>query len=442
MGRQPQDGERHGRSTLRAESTPSTASAAGSDGATRRARLARYGLRALLVAGAAGAVWLLSSQAASAQQANTDATQPTATHAEASCPAGLLPAVGHRLGDVTEALTGSGGQRAAGDRTCDPAGSHDATARPQTAQVANSTGAANQATPSAVTAASNTTVAAGGVHRDTSGTLPTRRSTVSAASTPAAIGAGETGQSTPGLLAGATGPVLGPVLDATRPVTEPLHTAVRPIVRPSQGPTTDVLGGVLRPATTTLTDSTSSVTGALTGPLVAATRPVTGLLSAAVHPLPGVTGAATAPLTGVLTGTTGPLSGLIMPTGPTPSQASGHPAGTMSQDLSLIRQVSTAQYWAGPLATWAGHRSAPAERSADAGHPAPGVPEPTPLPVYPGSGLSSGSMGTSAAQAAGGAFALTTFPVVSDDSASRVGPGTTSIGLPRLAEVDPVVTPD
>lgn len=404
-------------------------------GAEKRSRLLRYGLRALVVAGAAGAAWLVGSQVASASAAHDTATPGHTAPVHCSDQAseggrGLLPTATHAVGSVTEALGGPGtahqtsGGASAGAQTCGrpSAGPHDETVR--SAPVANSTRAGEPAARSAAPA----TVSAG----DTAGSRSPRPSTNTTGRT--------TGQSPLGPLADAAAPVLGPVTDATRPATGPLTDVVRPTGVLSQSPVSSVLTGVGRPVVGTIADTTRPVTGTLTAPLATATRPVTGLLGAAVHPLPGVAGCVTAPLTGVLTGGSGPLSGTTVPTGhAAPSQASHWPYGAVDQALSLCRQADPVHSWSGRTpATWA-DGSVSADRSS--GHHVPGAPEPTPLPA--GSGLSNGgSASSSASHADTGAFAPAGFSAVRADDPTGVRPGTAAPGLPRLYEVDPVVTPD
>lgn len=394
----------------------------------KTSRLLRYGLRALVVAGAAGAAWLVGSQVASASAAHDTATP---AHADAApthqqCATGLVPAATHAVHVVAGALTTqTSGGASAGAQTCGrpTAGPHDETVR--TAPVANSTRAGEPAARGAAPAP----VSAG--HH--AGTRPARPSTSQAGSS--------TGQLPLGPLADAAGPVLGPVADATRPTTGPVTDVVRPAGVLNQSPVPAVLTDVARPVVATIADTARPVTRPLAGPLATATRPVTGLLGAAVHPLPGVAGGVTAPLTGVLTGGTGPLSGTTLPTGhAAPSQASHWPYGAVAKALSLCRQADPVHAGAGrPSATWTSTSAASADRSS--GHHAPGVPEPSPLPA--GSGLSSGgSASSSASHADTGAFAPAASSAVRTDTPAGVGPATAPIGLPRLYEVDPVVTPD
>lgn len=409
MGRQPRYGERTSRFALRRLRPRS--SAASGPAASRRATLTRYGLRALVVAGAASAAWFLGTQVASAAPAHQEAApQP-------SSQAGLIGTASSALGSLTEALSGSGGC-AAGDTCARPdaaahhgsahQGSTDADQRSssRTAPVANAASAAH----SAVSAVPADGLAAVGKHL------------------PVPAGIGNPGQE----------PVFRPVLDVTRPVTGSLGTETSPTASaPSQGPAIGMLTGVLRPVTSTLADTARPVTGALAGPLATTTRPVAGLLTTAARPLPGACGAVVTPLTGVLANGTGALPGTTVPA-----------QGTAYQAVPHSGLVLAARHRAGtPFATWtdlagfAGHESGTMSGTMS-GTQVPGFPEPTP-PAYPGSGLSSGGTASSSGAHAGfGACAPAASPVVSADSASRVALGMTQADLPRLHEVDPVISPD
>ena len=396
MGRQPRYEERASRFPLRRlRARSSTAYGAA---ASRRATLTRYGLRALVVAGAASAAWFLGSQVASAAPAHQEAAPQSGSQA------GLLGTASSALGSLTESLSSSGGC-AAGD-TCERPGAaaHHGSAHRGSTDADQRSSSRTAPVANAVDAAPGAVVSAVSTH------LPV----------PAGIG-------NPG-----PEPGLGPVLDVTRPVTGSPDTEVSPTASaPSQGPALGTLIGVLRPVTATLTNTTRPVTGVLAGPLATTTRPVTGLLTTAARPLPGACGAVVTPLTGVLTNGTGALPGTTVP--------AVHD-GTAYQAVPHSGVVTAARMWAGaPFATWtdtagsAGHMS---------GTPVPGFPEPAP-PAYPGSGLSSGGTAASSGAHAGvGAYAPAASPVVSADSASRVARGTTQTDLPRLHEVDPVISPD
>jgi hypothetical protein len=393
MGCQPRYGERASRFSLRRLRTRS--SAASGTSASRRATLTRYGLRALVVAGAASAAWFFGTQVASAAPAHQEAAP------KPSSQAGLIGTASSALGSLTEALSGSGGC-AAGDTCARPgAAAHHGSAHQGSTD-------ADQRSSSRTAPVANAADAAPGVVHAVSTHLPV----------PAGIG--NPGQE----------PVFGPVLDVTRPVTGSLGTETSPTASaPSQGPAIGMLTGVLRPVTSTLTNTARPVTGVLAGPLATTTRPVAGLLTTAARPLPGACGAVVTPLTGVLANGTGALPGTTVPA-----------EGTAYQAVPHSGLVLAARHWAGaPFATWtdpagfAGHVS---------GTPVPGFPEPTP-PAYPGSGLSSGGTASSSGAHAGfGAYAPAASPVVSADSASRVALGTTQADLPRLHEVDPVISPD
>jgi hypothetical protein len=93
-----------------------------------------------------------------------------------------------------------------------------------------------------------------------------------------------------------------------------------------------------------------------------------------------------------------------------------------------------------PFATWTGTEAdSGGIRSLGADHPAPGTSAPAPL----GMGITSGGSAVSAASGAhGGALAPTGPSAAIPDQALRVGPAAAQIGLPRLSEADPVVSPD
>lgn len=416
MGQQTRYEERPGRFRLR---MPFGRKATRTDAGSRGGRLARYGLRALLIAGAAGAVWFLSSQAADAAPAHGDTAAPAhAGHRDA----GLL-ATTRTVGSLAGSLIDPDGC-AVGDRTCGrpSAGPHHGTDRSHAAQVATSPSGARRAAPGAADA-DRTAVPAGGVETDAAG-IPG-----------VTADAGSPGQSL-GHLAGAARPVVRPVLDAARPVAGPVDTVVRTVAAPRQG-AVGASTGALRPVTGTAVHRLRSLTGALTGPLVDATRPVTGLAKDTVRPLPGVCGAITAPLTGALTDVTGPLSGITVPTGPSPILAPDHPAGTSA---AVPPRRTAVVRWADPSsATWTTRAGTATDRQA--GTPVPAYPGPTP-PAYPGSGLITGSVASPAgSSAAGGTATSAALPATRVASASRAS-DTAGSGLPRLAEVDPVVTPD
>lgn len=388
MGRQPRYEERASRLPLRRLRTRSP----------RASRLVRYGLRALVVAGAAGAAWFLGTQVANASPAD----QPAAP--QPSSQVGLLGTASHALGSLTESLSSSGGC-AAGDTCARPdAGAHDGSARH------GSTNAHRRSSTRTAPVASAADAAQGAVPA-----VSTR---------PAPDSAGNPGQL----------PVLGSVLDVTRPVTGSPRTEVSSTASaPSQGPAIGTLTGVLRPLTTTVTDTARPVTGVLAGPLASTTRPVTGLLASAARPLPGATGAVVTSLTGVLANSTGMLPGMAVPA------AHAVQSGTAYQALPH-GWATVARHWAsGPFATWTGAAGTTGHVS---GSSLPGFPDPAP-PAYPGSGLSSGGTASASGGHSGvGAFAPVASPVVSADSASRVALGTTQADLPRLHEVDPVISPD
>lgn len=417
MGDRTRGGERDQRC-----SAPATA---------RRSRALRYGLRALVLVGAAGAAWFLGSQVASASPAPDDSAPAP------SCQAGLLPATTHAVGSTLHSLTTgdnqTSGGTAAGEQTCDRhnAGSHHGNA-PRTAPVANSTCSADSAQHGA---AAPTNPQAGPAC-----TRPNRPSTDSATTPDGAPAAGASGPAPLGQLADATRPVLGPVADATRPVTGPVTTAVGPIAGGlNQSPVIGALTDVTRPVTSTVAATTRPVTDTLTGPLVSATRPVTGLLGAVVHPLPGMADGVATPVTGVLTGGVDPLSGFGVPILTAPHQASWlgrHlPAGGLARPA-----VPASRCASHPFATWTGTEADSAGiRSLAADDSAPGTPAPAPL----GTGITSGGSAVSAASHThGGAFAPTGPYAAIGDQALRVGPAAAQIGLPRLSEADPVVSPD
>ena len=393
MGRQSRGVKRQGRFGLRWLHDRSSDATDAIE--SRRARLTRYGVRALLVAGAAGAAWLMSGQAASAAPTHEASRQ------------GLLPAASRTLGSLTESLIGSGGACVAGD----------ACGRHAAATHGGAVGSHSTVAPRAVFAAPdvNSSASTGGVRDHATGTQ-----------NPAGTAK--------------AGDILGPVLDVTRPVTGSLTTRVLPGAgHPNQGAATDVLGGVLQPVTSAIADTTRPVTGTLTGPLADTTRPVDGLLNTAARPLPGACGAVVTPLTGVLTSQPGPQSRPAAPHHTAPVGVSDGPA---NPTFPHCGQVVPVQHGTGaPSATWT---TSTAITAADRmpGTPLPGLPEPAPL-AYPGSGACSGGMASASGVHSGaGVFAPAGSPVVRADSASRVAPSTAQAGLPRLYEVDPVIFPD
>lgn len=429
MGEPTRGWGRDERSSAVAAASPDRAVPAATEHRTARRRVVRYGLRALVLAGVAGAAWLVGSQVANASPAH-DADTPAP-----ACRSGLLPATTHAVGSTLHNLTSGG--TAAGDKTCDrpSAGSHHGNVPPRTAPVATSTCSAGTAGHRAASAAASTSRQA-----DSACTRPTRTSTDSATTPSGTAAAGDSGPAPRGQLADATSPVLGPVADVTRPVTGPVTNAVRPMTGVlNQSPAIGALTDVVRPVTSTVATTARPVTGTLTGPLVSATRPVTGLLGAVAHPLPGVTDGVTTPVTGVLTGVTGPLSGSLVP-----SLAAPHQASWLGQYLpagGLVRPARPALDCAAhSSATWAGEQAtSPGFRSLDADHSAPGFPGPAPF----GTGATTGGAGVSAASHAhGGAFAPTGPYAAIVTGAQRVRPNAAQIGLPRLSEADPVVSPD
>ncbi|WP_203964803.1 hypothetical protein [Actinocatenispora thailandica] len=145
------------------------------------------------------------------------------------------------------------------------------------------------------------------------------------------------------------------------------------------------------------------------------------------------------PVTGVLTGGVGPLSGFGVPTLAAPHQASWlgrHlPAGGLARPA-----VPASRCASHPFATWTGTEADSAGfRSLGVDDSTPGAPAPAPL----GTGITNGGSAVSAASHAhGGAFAPTGPYAAIGNQALRVGPAAAPIGLPRLSEADPVVSPD
>ncbi len=373
MSHQPHTEERTTRSSLR----------------SWRSRVTRYGLRALVVAGAASAAWLLGSQTANAAQDN---------QAAESCRAGLLPAAVQTVHQIAPPLAGD----ASGAPTCDgqPAPSRGGAAQPRH-------DAATTDASVAKPAASATRTVAGPGAVQPGGPAPSGVASAPDPDRPSTAPGHPTGQLLPVTLTAVTAPVTNQL---------------------SQSPVPAVLDAVSAP---------------VTGLLVDATRPVAGVLGTPDRPLPGVLGTALAPVTDVLTSNLHQLSG-TMPAHPpttTPRQASGR-QGT-SAGAALPTRHASSRDSGSPFATWTGRTGGSPHHHAGTSQ-VPALPGQAPFPVFPGSGLPNGGMSTgSTAHTSGGATApVFSSAVHSDVLASRVRPVTATLGRPRELEADPAVSPD
>jgi hypothetical protein len=384
MGQQPHTEERTTRSPLR----------------SWRSRITRYGFRALVVAGAAGAAWLLGSQTANAAQEH---------RAAESCRAGLLPAAVQTV----DRIVPSRGDAPSGTSTCDgqPAPSRGDTAPPRHAAASTDASVANPAASATLPVAGPGAVEPGG---------PTTSDVASAPDRPvAADRAADAGPpdrpSTAGNTLGQLLPV-APLTAATSPITDQL----------TQSPVPAVLDVVSAP---------------VTGALVDATRPVAGVLGTPDRPLPGVLGTALAPVTDVLTSKLHQLSGSTTAHPPTtalhpaPGRQGGSAAGA---SRALFRDRSGA-----PFATWTGRTDGSQLHNAGTSQ-VPALPGQAPFPVLPGPGFPNGGMSTgSAGHATGGVTApVMSSAVCTDALASRVRPVTAILGRPRERVADPAVSPD
>jgi hypothetical protein len=374
MSHQPHTEERDTRASLR----------------SWRSRITRYGIRALVVAGAAGAAWLIGSQTANAAQDHRAAD---------NCRAGLLPAAVQTVHQVVSPLGGT----ESGAPTCDgqPAPSRGGAVRPR-----------HDAAPTDVPVA----------NPGASATLPV-----------AGPDAAQPGGPTPSDVASALHP--------DRPSTAPgHHTDQLPLAAP--------LTAVTAPVTDQLSQSSvpavlNAVSAPVTGVLVDATRPVAGVLGTPDRPLPGVLGTALAPVTDVLTGNlhqlTGPTS--AHPPATALHQASGRQGGVAGEALPTGHATSRDSGF--PFATWTG-RTHGSQHHAAGTSQVPALPGQAPFPVFPGSGFPNGGMSTgSTAHTFGGATApVFSSAVHADSHASRVRPVTATLGRPRELEADPAVSPD
>lgn len=411
MGHQPRVEQRDARRSLR----------------SGHSRLTRYGLRALLVAGAAGAAWLLGSHAANAADHHSAAAQCGTGGAAGSLVSGTSQLVGGLAAPLADPATpgtrtppGVANNAAAGAQACDGrhAPSQDETAAPhQAAPPAAAPVATSGAAPSIGrprTAVPSTGATLAGVVSSSLGTPATPVSAnLRSPATPAGAGSRD------------------------RSPTVPANTQGRPT---GPGSPLGPVGSVLAPVVHTA----GTVTAPLTAPLVDATRPVAGVLGVAARPLPGVCGSALAPVTAVLTNgldhLSGPL-GAVPPSG-TPHQASGRHGAIATPALPAFRQTVAMQGTGHPSATWTGHGMGSGHHAGTDAVPA--NPGPNAPPAYPGSGLpSGGTLGSTVAHAASGVTAPAQSPAVTaDDAASRVRPVTATAGMPREREADPAVSPD
>jgi hypothetical protein len=375
MSRQPHTEERVTRSSLR----------------SWRSRITRYGLRALVVAGAAGAAWLLGSQTANAAQDH---------RAAENCRAGLLPAAVQTVHQVTSPLGGG----ATGAPTCDgqPAPSRGGAAQPRHDAVPTDASVANRGASATLPVAVPGAVQPGG---------PTTSDVASAPNPdrPSTVPEHHTGQLLP----------VAPLTAVSTPVTDQLIQSPVPVVL-------------------------SAVSAPVTGVLVDATRPVAGVLGTPDRPLPGVLDTALAPVTDVLTSNlhqlTGPTSAHLPAT--TLHQAPGRQGGVAAE--ALPTRHATSRDPGSPSATWTGrtHRS---QHHAAGTSQVPALPDQAPFPVFPGSGFPNGGMSTgSTVHTFGGVTApvFSSSAVRADALASRVQPVTATLGRPREREADPAVSPD
>lgn len=383
MSRQPHTEERVARSSRR----------------SWRSRVARYGLRVLVVAGAAGAAWLIGSQTANAAQQH---------RAAETCRAGVLPAAVQTVHQVLSPLGGTKQDSMPGTPTCDgqPAPSRGGAARPRHDAAPTDASVANRG-------ASATPQVAGHEAAQPSGPASPDAGTAFHPDRPPRAPGAHNGQLLP----------VAPLTAVTAPVTDRL----------SQSPVPAVLTAVSAP---------------VTGVLVDATRPVAGVLGTPDRPLPGVLGTALAPVTGALTSNLHQLAGSTTAAHPPTTaphqfrQAPGRQGG-VAAEASPSRHAAS-RYPGLPSATWTvGTRGSQQHHLAGTSQ-VPAPPGQAPVPVFPGSGFPNGGMSTgSTVHTFGGATApVFSSAVRSGVLASRVRPVTATLGRPREREADPAVSPD